>query len=294
MRFQTKMAFTVCCIGLLATIVPASGNPLSRDQHRIIAASKPLFGWPALVAEARKYIGTNPTDRKSLWCATFINMILRETGYSGTNSDAARSFAEYGRRLSKPEVGAIAVLTRGKRGGHVGVVTGIDAHGNPIIISGNHNKRVGVAVYPRSRVIAYVMPSERRSVPAQVAARAGSSRPAENGLASPIAELLAAIGGEPDRAQARSSARESARGPALQPQQAVGQPERPVAPHRVVQQLPDQESGNRGLPLASPLAELFGAMDNARPAPPRVERRVPGRVAADTGLAGFLGLPDAR
>lgn len=288
MRFQTKIAFAVCCVGLLATSLPASGKPLTRDQRRIIAESKPLLGWPALVAEARKYIGTNPTDRKSLWCATFINMILRETGYSGTNSDAARSFAEYGRRLSKPEVGAIAVLTRGTRGGHVGVVTGIDAHGNPIIISGNHNKRVGVALYPRSRVIAYVMPSERRSAPAQVAARAGSSRTAESGLESPIAELLAAIGGEPDRAQARSSARESARGPALQPPQAA------VTPHRVVQQLPDQESGNRSLPLASPLAELFGAMDNARPAPPRAERRVPGRVAADTGLAGFLGLPDAR
>ena len=120
-----------------------------------------MTGWPALVAEARKYMGTNPTDRKRLWCATFMNFVLAKLGYAGTNSDAAKSFAYYGQRISAPRIGAIAVLTRGKRGGHVGVVSGVDPHGNPIIISGNHNDRVGEGVYPRSRVIAYVMPTER-------------------------------------------------------------------------------------------------------------------------------------
>ena len=123
------------------------------------ARMKPPFGWPALVAEARKYMGTNPTARSRLWCATFMNMVLAKSGYSGTNSDAARSFASYGRRISEPKVGAIAVLTRGKRGGHVGVVSGIDSHGNPIIISGNHNNTVAESVYPRSRILAYVMPN---------------------------------------------------------------------------------------------------------------------------------------
>jgi uncharacterized protein (TIGR02594 family) len=71
----------------------------------------------------------------------------------------ASSFASYGRRISGPQVGAIAVLSRGKRGGHVGVVSGIDSNGNPIIISGNHNRRVAEATYSRSRVYAYVMPN---------------------------------------------------------------------------------------------------------------------------------------
>ena len=43
-------------------------------------------------------------------------------------------------------------------GGHVGVVSGIDDKGNPIIISGNHNNTVAESAYPRSRIIAYVMP----------------------------------------------------------------------------------------------------------------------------------------
>ena len=49
-------------------------------------------------------------------------------------------------------------MSRGRRGGHVGVVSGIDANGNPIIISGNHGHRVGEGVYSRGRIYAYVMP----------------------------------------------------------------------------------------------------------------------------------------
>ncbi len=135
------------------------------------APKRPALGWPALVSEARKYMGTNPTSRSRLWCATFMNLVLAKVGYAGTNSDAAKSFAYYGHRISEPRIGAIAVLTRGKNGGHVGVVSGIDANGNPIIISGNHGRRVGEAAYPRSRVIAYVMPSTRQSPNTQVAER---------------------------------------------------------------------------------------------------------------------------
>jgi uncharacterized protein (TIGR02594 family) len=111
-----------------------------------------------LVNEARRFIGTNPTDRRSLWCARFMNFVLKRTGRKGTGSDMARSFASYGHRVGGPQVGAIAVLSRGKRGGHVGVVSGVDKGGNPIIISGNHGRRVAESKYPRKRVIAYVMP----------------------------------------------------------------------------------------------------------------------------------------
>jgi len=112
----------------------------------------------ALITEARRYIGTNPTNRARLWCARFMNFVLNRRGYRGTGSDAALSFAHYGNRVPGPRIGAIAVMRR-VGGGHVGIVSGIDRHGNPILISGN-NGRSGVAetVYPRSRIIAYVMP----------------------------------------------------------------------------------------------------------------------------------------
>jgi uncharacterized protein (TIGR02594 family) len=118
-----------------------------------------LFASPDPVLEARRWIGTNPTDRSNLWCARFMNFVLERSGFKGTGSDAAKSFASYGHRVSGPRVGAIAVMTRGKYGGHVGIVSGIDEHGNPIVISGNnYGRKVGESTYPRSRIYAYVMP----------------------------------------------------------------------------------------------------------------------------------------
>jgi len=116
------------------------------------------FGASNVVAEARRYIGGNPTGRSRLWCARFMNMVLEKTGHRGTGSDMARSFAHYGHRVAGPQVGAIAVMGR-RGGGHVGVVTGIDPKGNPIVVSGNHGRRVAESVYSRSRIYAYVMPS---------------------------------------------------------------------------------------------------------------------------------------
>ncbi|MBR0969281.1 MULTISPECIES: TIGR02594 family protein [Bradyrhizobium] len=116
-------------------------------------------GGSGLVSEARRYVGGNPTGRGSLWCARFMNMVLEKTGHHGTGSDMANSFAHYGTRVSGPQVGAIAVMSRGGRGGHVGIITGIDAQGNPIMISGNNGNRVREAPVSRGRIYAYVMPN---------------------------------------------------------------------------------------------------------------------------------------
>jgi uncharacterized protein (TIGR02594 family) len=122
------------------------------------AAVSSGFGSSNVVAEARRYIGGNPTGRGSLWCARFMNMVLQHSGYRGTGSDLARSFASYGQRVSGPQIGAIAVMGR-RGGGHVGVVSGIDAGGNPIVVSGNNGNRVREAPISRGRIYAYVMPT---------------------------------------------------------------------------------------------------------------------------------------
>jgi uncharacterized protein (TIGR02594 family) len=116
------------------------------------------FGSSGLVAQARQYVGTNPTGMGALWCARFMNLVLEKSGRRGTGSNMANSFANYGTRVAGPQVGAIAVMSRGKRGGHVGIVSGIDTAGNPIVISGNYNRRVAETVIPRGRIYAYVMP----------------------------------------------------------------------------------------------------------------------------------------
>jgi uncharacterized protein (TIGR02594 family) len=116
------------------------------------------FGSSNIVAEARRYLGGNPTGMGRLWCARFMNLVLQHSGYHGTGSDMARSFASYGQRVSGPQVGAIAVMAR-RGGGHVGVVSGIDASGNPIVVSGNNGNRVREAPISRGRIYAYVMPT---------------------------------------------------------------------------------------------------------------------------------------
>ena len=138
---------TNASVGPNATVTPPGGAMASG------------FTSSNVVAEARKYIGGNPTGRGSLWCARFANMVLQHSGYRGTGSDMASSFAKYGQRVSGPQVGAIAVMTRGRRGGHVGIITGIDASGNPIMISGNNGNRVREAPVSRGRIYAYVMPT---------------------------------------------------------------------------------------------------------------------------------------
>ena len=131
---------------------------LTPDTASNGAAMSSGFGSSGLVSEARRYLGGNPTSRRSLWCARFMNMVLQRSGLHGTGSDMARSFASYGQRVSGPQVGAIAVMGR-HGGGHVGVVSGIDAAGNPIVVSGNNGNRVREAVLPRGRIYAYVMPT---------------------------------------------------------------------------------------------------------------------------------------
>jgi uncharacterized protein (TIGR02594 family) len=118
----------------------------------------------AIGLEAMKWMGA--TSRQvgvpypDLWCADFINFILRRTGHPTTNSRAAKSFLDYGKRIDTPRVGAIVVLTRAKNGGHVGIVRGTDGGGNIIVISGNHGNKVSESVYPKHRVLGYVIPTD--------------------------------------------------------------------------------------------------------------------------------------
>src|SRR3954447_20737748 len=54
---------------------------------------------------AEHYRGTNPTGQRRAWCAVFANMVLKRTGFHGTGSAAAVSFARYGRPAAGPAPG---------------------------------------------------------------------------------------------------------------------------------------------------------------------------------------------
>ena len=118
----------------------------------------------AIGLEALKWVGA--TSRQvgvpypDLWCADFVNFVLRRSGYPTTNSRAAKSFLDYGKRIDSPRVGAIVVLSRGSNNAHVGIVRGTDGAGNIIVISGNHGNKVWESPYPKDRVLGYVVPPE--------------------------------------------------------------------------------------------------------------------------------------
>jgi uncharacterized protein (TIGR02594 family) len=104
-----------------------------------------------LANKATHYMGATASQLglpRRLWCADFMNMLV------GGTDRRAISYANRGTKAQHGCVNCIAVTTR-SGGAHVGVVSGYDEKGNPIIVSGNHNRRVGVATYDKRRVIAY-------------------------------------------------------------------------------------------------------------------------------------------
>lgn len=115
------------------------------------------FGGSGLVASARAYVGTNPTGWSRVWCGRFIAMVAPSVAAKVRNPNMAKAY------LSLPHtsgnVGDLAVMGR-HGGGHVGIVSGFDSGGNPIIVSGNAGGGVvREKAYPRGRILAFVSSS---------------------------------------------------------------------------------------------------------------------------------------
>lgn len=158
-------------------VEPLEPLPKSRSDAAEIAANVP--GAAAVLLEALRWRGRTASQiglPAQLWCADFMNFVLRRSGGAGTHSRAARSFLKYGKKLDSPRVGAIAIMYRkGPNNGHVGIVRGTDGQGNPIIVSGNSGNLVRQTTYPKARVIGYVMPPDYVLEAIASAARANAS-----------------------------------------------------------------------------------------------------------------------
>ena len=105
-----------------------------------------------LAGRAYHYIGRTARELGvplSLWCSDFMNLL---TNHQYNTDRSAKSWAHVGTPASPGCIDCVAILKR-KGGSHVGVVTGWK-NGNPVIISGNHGRTVGVSEYPIGRVYA--------------------------------------------------------------------------------------------------------------------------------------------
>lgn len=118
-------------------------------------------GGSNVVALAERYLGTNPTKMRRLWCANFMGMIEKKAGRSGSGSNLAKSYASYGKAVSRANVrpGDIAVMGR-KGGGHVGYFVGWAPNGKAILISGNsRGGKVSKGQYAAGRIFAWRRPA---------------------------------------------------------------------------------------------------------------------------------------
>lgn len=108
---------------------------------------------------ANQYSDLSPGSRRpagcpSKWCGCWLAMKMGY-GVKDTKLWVARNWSRVGTALNGPAVGAVVVLSRGKAGGHVGVIQEITNSGDLIILSGNDNNRVGIRMVSKKRVLAY-------------------------------------------------------------------------------------------------------------------------------------------
>lgn len=139
---------------------------LGQQPTSIGATGRPMD----LVAVARRHVGARARDLglpRALWCADFVNLARREAGLRAVPSRLARDQIAGGRRVAEPRPGVVVVVSRrgGRLAAHTGVVSEVLPTGDVVVISGNSGtrdrsgRRVTEAVYPRSRVIAFVDPN---------------------------------------------------------------------------------------------------------------------------------------
>ena len=107
----------------------------------------------SLVSRMERDLGTNPTGWARVWCGQYLGMVARSLGMTPPQGfPLAVAWARFGAPAS-PAPGVVAVMRH-----HVGVVRRVLDNGKVEIISGNHNKRVGIGVYPARIVIAWRAP----------------------------------------------------------------------------------------------------------------------------------------
>jgi uncharacterized protein (TIGR02594 family) len=153
MRVIFLAAALLCGMGLAASAQP--GMP-DRSAAKALSGAMRHAGSPWL-HHAIGDVGTNPTGWKRQWCAKSLNMWLKQSGKKGCGGNTAISCLHAGRKLSGPQVGAIAVMKH-----HVGIVKEVSGS-HVTLVSGNNSgksgaRKVGVSKYARGKVIAYVWP----------------------------------------------------------------------------------------------------------------------------------------
>ena len=102
-----------------------------------------------------------PPDDEIPWNAAFVNWVMEQAGYVGTDSGRARSWLTWGLPLAESTRGCIAVFSGGDnpQTGHVGFYLGEDESGMEIL-GGNQSNAVSISSLDRSRLLGCRWPAD--------------------------------------------------------------------------------------------------------------------------------------
>jgi uncharacterized protein (TIGR02594 family) len=84
---------------------------------------------------------------------------MERAGFEGTDSARARSWLDWGKKVSTPRRGCIAVFTRNVTQGHVGFYVGETAT-HVTVLGGNQGDEVNERPYAKDRLLGYRLPGQ--------------------------------------------------------------------------------------------------------------------------------------
>ncbi len=104
-------------------------------------------------------------DDETPWCAAFVGAVLEEAGHKGTGSLAARSYLNWGHKVTRPKYGDLVVFWRGTKDGwqgHVGFYVR-ETKEYVYCLGGNQKNSVNVSRYSKDRILGYRRPSSLKT-----------------------------------------------------------------------------------------------------------------------------------
>jgi uncharacterized protein (TIGR02594 family) len=157
---------TRAALGLKSTPVPIAAPVASSTPWMDIAVAElgvhedSLSGQHnARIVEYHQTTTLKATDDETPWCSSFVNWVVKQSGRSGTNSAAAKSWLNWGMEVNSPTPGAIVVIkkktpgftqaTGSSSGFHVGFFVSLSSS-HIRLLGGNQGNQVKYSNFPLS------------------------------------------------------------------------------------------------------------------------------------------------
>lgn len=100
---------------------------------------------------------SSASNDETFWCSCFVNWCVERAGLEGTDSAWARSWLNWGKKITTPKVGCITVFKRDGNSGHVAFY--ISETATKIkVLGGNQSDAVNISDYKKSDLLGYRVP----------------------------------------------------------------------------------------------------------------------------------------